>query len=47
VEFGYLTVTVDVNGRDHHLAITFNDRSNTRVHDTTHLNLRTGKILAR
>jgi Calcineurin-like phosphoesterase len=47
VEFGYLTVTVDMTGRDHHLTITFHDRSNTRIHDTTHLNLRTGKILAR
>ncbi|HEY3462661.1 MAG TPA: metallophosphoesterase [Gaiellaceae bacterium] len=47
VDFGYLGVTVDMTGRDHHLAITFNDRTNTRIHDTTHLNLKTGKILAR
>ena len=47
VEFGYLTVTVDMTGRDHHLSITFNDRTNTTTHDTTHLNLKTGKILAR
>lgn len=47
VEFGYLTVTVDMTGRDHHLTVTFHDRTNTRVHDTTHLNLKTGKILAR
>jgi 3',5'-cyclic AMP phosphodiesterase CpdA len=46
VDFGYLTVTVDMTGRDHHLTITFNDRTNTRLHDTTHLNLKTGKILA-
>jgi hypothetical protein len=46
VEFGYLTVTVDMTGRDHHLEITFHDRTNTRVHDTTRLNLKTGKILA-
>ncbi len=45
VEFGYLTVTVDMTGRDHHLTIAFNDRTNTHIHDTTHLNLRTGKIL--
>ena len=47
VEFGYLTVAVDMTGRDHHLTITFHDRTNTRTHDTTHLNLRTGHILAR
>src|SRR5215471_1444438 len=47
VDFGYLKVTVDMTGRDHHLTITFHDRTNTRAHDTTHLNLRTGKILAR
>ena len=46
VEFGYLTVTVDMTGRDHHLTIEFNDRTNTHIHDTTRLNLRTGKILA-
>ena len=47
VEFGYLTVTVDMTGRDHHLRIEFNDRTNTHIRDTTHLNLRTGKILRR
>jgi calcineurin-like phosphoesterase family protein len=47
VEFGYLTVTVDMTGRDHHLTIAFNDRTNTHLHDTVHLNLRTGKILRR
>lgn len=46
VDFGYLTVAVDMTGRDHHLTIRFNDRTNTRIHDTTHLNLKTGKILA-
>jgi hypothetical protein len=46
VEFGYLTVTVDMTGRDHHLTIEFNDRTNTHIHDTTRLNLKTGKILA-
>jgi hypothetical protein len=45
VEFGYLTVTIDMTGRDHHLTIEFNDRTNTHVHDTTRLNLKTGKIL--
>ena len=47
VEFGYLTVTVDMTGRDHHLTIEFHDRTNTHIHDTTHLNLKTGKILVR
>ncbi|HKD95892.1 MAG TPA: metallophosphoesterase [Gaiellaceae bacterium] len=47
VEFGYLTVTVDMTGRDHHLTIEFHDRTNTHIHDTTHLNLRSGKILRR
>ena len=47
VEFGYLTVTVDMTGRDHHLAIDFHDRTNTRTHDTVRLNMKTGKILAR
>jgi hypothetical protein len=47
VEFGYLTVTVDMTGRDHHLTIEFHDRTNTHIHDTTHLNLKTGKILRR
>ena len=45
VEFGYLTVTVDMTGRDHHLAVEFNDRTNTHIHDSTRLNLKTGKIL--
>jgi hypothetical protein len=47
VDFGYLTVTVDMTGRDHHLTIEFHDRTNTHMHDITHLNLRTGKILRR
>jgi hypothetical protein len=46
VEFGYLTVTVDMTGTSHHLAITFNDRTNTKTHDTLTLNLKTGKMLA-
>jgi Calcineurin-like phosphoesterase len=47
VEFGYLSVSVDMTGRDHHLTITFHDRTNTRIHDTTRLNLKSGHILAR
>jgi len=47
VDFGYLTITVDMTGRDHHLTIAFHDRTNTHIHDITHLNLKTGKILRR
>jgi hypothetical protein len=47
VEFGYLTVTVDMTGRDHHLTIEFHDRTNLQIHDTTRLNMKTGKILVR
>ena len=36
-----------LTGHDHHLTMEFNDRTNTHIHDTTHLNLRTGKILRR
>jgi hypothetical protein len=44
VEFGYLSVTVDLSGASGHLAITFHDRTNTRVHDHLRLDLATGKI---
>jgi len=47
VEFGYLTVTVDLSTTQGHLTITFNDRTNSKTHDTVHLNLKTGKILKR
>ncbi|HEV8105352.1 MAG TPA: metallophosphoesterase [Gaiellaceae bacterium] len=45
VDFGYLTVTVDLGTPQGHLTITFNDRTNTKAHDTVRLNLKTGKIL--
>jgi hypothetical protein len=45
VEFGYLIVTVDLSTPQGHLRITFNDRTNTKIHDTLHLNLKSGKIL--
>ena len=45
VEFGYLTVTVDMSKKTGYLTITFNDRTNTRVHDTLKLNLNKGTIL--
>ncbi len=44
VEFGYLTVTVDMSSASPTLTIAFNDRSNTQVHDTLELDLTTGKI---
>jgi hypothetical protein len=44
VEFGYLMVTVDLSGKTSYLTITFNDRTNTRVHDTLKLNLNKGTI---
>jgi Calcineurin-like phosphoesterase len=44
VEFGYLTVTVDMSGAASKLTITFNDRSNAQVHDTLELDLATGTI---
>jgi 3',5'-cyclic AMP phosphodiesterase CpdA len=44
VEFGYLTITVDYTRNTHYLTITFNDRTNTRVHDTLKLNLMKGTI---
>ena len=44
VEFGYLTVTVDMSKKTSYLTITFNDRTNTRVHDTLRLNLNKGTI---
>lgn len=46
VEFGYLTITVDYTARAHYLTITFNDRTNTKTHDTVKLNLTKGTIRA-
>jgi hypothetical protein len=44
VQFGYLTVTVDMSKKTSYLTITFNDRTNTRIHDTLRLNLKKGTI---
>jgi hypothetical protein len=44
VDFGYLTVTVDMSAAAHHLAIVFHDRTHTRVHDRLKLDLASGKI---
>ena len=44
VEFGYLTVTVDLSRTSGSLMIAFHDRTNTRVHDRLHLDLATGRI---
>jgi Calcineurin-like phosphoesterase len=45
VEFGYLTVTVDMSKKTGYLTITFNDRTRTKVHDSVRLNLANGRIL--
>jgi hypothetical protein len=45
VDFGYLTVTVDMSKKTSYLSITFNDRTSTRIHDTLRLNLKKGTIL--
>ena len=39
-----MTVTVDMSKKTSYLIITFNDRTNTRVHDTLRLNLNKGTI---
>jgi hypothetical protein len=44
VEFGYLTVTVDYTGASPTLAIAFNDRTNTAIHDSVTLDLASGTI---
>jgi hypothetical protein len=44
-ELGYLKVTVDLSKPQGHLTIVFNDRTNTKAHDTVRVNLKTGKIL--
>ena len=44
VQFGYLTVTVDMSGATPYLTITFNDRTRTTTHDTLRLNLERGTI---
>jgi hypothetical protein len=46
VEFGYLTVTVDFSSKAPSLTIAFNDRSNTRTHDTVQVNLANGTLVA-
>ena len=45
IDFGYLTVTVDMSKKTSYLTITFNDRTNTHIHDTLRLNLKTGHVL--
>ncbi|MDQ1459975.1 MAG: hypothetical protein QOI08_1459 [Actinomycetota bacterium] len=44
IEFGYLTITVDMSTKTSYLTITFNDRTNTHTHDTLRLNLNKGTI---
>ena len=45
IDFGYLTITVDMSKKTSYLSITFNDRTNTRIHDRLRLNLKKGTIL--
>jgi hypothetical protein len=45
VEFGYLTITVDMSSEAPSLTITFNDRTNTQRHDTLQLDLTAGTIM--
>jgi Calcineurin-like phosphoesterase len=44
VQFGYLTLTVDLTGTAGLLTITFNDRTDTKIHDTLTLDLTAGTI---
>src|SRR5262245_6342694 len=44
VEFGYLTITVDMSKKTPTLTIAFKDRTNTKTHDTTRLNLIKGTV---
>ena len=44
VEFGYLTLTVELTATTSHLTIDFNDRTDTARHDTVKLDLATGTI---
>jgi Calcineurin-like phosphoesterase len=46
VEFGYLTVTVDMTTVGGKLTIVFNDRTNTKHHDSVTVALATGTITA-
>ena len=43
VEFGYLTLTVAMSTRPT-LKIAFNDRTNTRTHDSVTVHLKSGKL---
>ncbi len=44
VEFGYLAITVDMSKKTPTMTVTFEDRTNTKTHDTLHLNLAKGTI---
>jgi 3',5'-cyclic AMP phosphodiesterase CpdA len=43
-EFGYLTVSVDMSKKTPTLTVTFEDRTNTKTHDTLRLDLAKGTI---
>lgn len=44
VEFGYLTVTVDFTTNSPQLRIVFNDRTNTKMHDSVRVNMVNGTV---
>jgi hypothetical protein len=45
IDFGYLTVTVDLSGASGRVRIAFHDRSSVHVHDSVRVDLASGKIL--
>jgi hypothetical protein len=47
VEFGYLTVTVDMTTAKPRLRIVFRDRRDTKIHDRVSLDMTTGKVSSR
>jgi hypothetical protein len=47
VQFGYLTVTVDMSKQKPKLRIRFTDRQNTKIHDRVTLDMAAGKVLSR
>jgi hypothetical protein len=44
VEFGYLTVTVDMSRKTPTLTVSFDDRTNTKTHDTARVDLVKGTV---
>ena len=44
VEFGYLTITVDLSGRSKTLTIAFRSTDGKKTHDSVRVRLSTGKL---